>query len=357
MLLPRTLPSSFALPENASICILRLSAIGDVCHAVSMVGRIRQQRPDISIVWVVGKIEYSLLEGMDGVEFVVYDKKAGKQAREHVRETLAQRKFDALCVMQVALRANWLSRVINAEIRLGFDKAHSKEGHSLFINRRVAPLSQPHVLEGFHAFADALGIAKTDKLMWPIAVSEADQQKAKAMTQSAGAYVALCPAASKLERSWLPERYAAVADYCHKKGYSVVLCGGPGPLDKHLEEAILASSQAPIESIVGKTSLKQMFCVLKEASLVIAPDTGPAHMATAAGTPVVGLYAHSNPRRTGPYLSLASTLNAYDTHIKNQTGKSWEHLKWGTRAKGDALMQAISVESVKSVIDEVLGKN
>jgi heptosyltransferase I len=356
MILPRSLSPSYSLPKNASVCILRLSAIGDVCHAVSMVARIREHRPDISIVWVVGKIEYSLLAGMDGVEFVVYDKKAGKKAREHVKAAVAGRKFDALCVMQVALRANWLSRVINADIRLGFDKSHSKEGHSLFINRRIAKLVHPHVLEGFHAFADALGIAKSSTLTWPIAVSKDDEQFADSIKTNVGKFVAICPAASKLERSWDPERYAEIAKYIRGVGYSVVLCGGPGPLDKQLETQIQSYFDEPLPSLVGKTSLKQMFCVLGEADAVIAPDTGPAHMATAAGTPVIGLYAHSNPRRTGPYMSLDNTVNVYDSHIKAQTGKSWNELKWGTRAKGDTLMSDISVESVKAMVDKVLGK-
>jgi len=352
--MPKTLSPDYALPNNGSLCLLRLSAIGDVCHAVSMVTRIRQTRPDIKIVWVIGKVEYSLLKGMDGVEFVVFDKKGGTQAIKNVKAALKHYSFDALCVMQVALRANWLSRQIKANIRLGFDAAHSKEGHSLFINKRIAPLHHPHVLEGFHAFADALGVPQQAKLNWDLPLSADDRALSVSLKQAHGEFVAICPAASKLERSWLPERYSQVIEHCSAKGLTPVLCGGPGPIDKLLAAQIIQHYDGDLVSLVGKTSLKQMLAVLSDARFVISPDTGPAHMATMVNTPVVGLYAHSNPRRTGPYLSLDNVMNAYDAHILEQKGKPWDQLKWGTRAKGNDLMHSITVEQVVEKINALL---
>lgn len=333
---------------------MRLSAIGDVCHAVSMVTRIRRTRPDIKIVWVIGKIEHALVKGIDGVEFIVFDKKGGKPAIQQLKQQLGNRQFVALCMMQVALRANWVSRHIKADIRLGFDKTHSKEGHSLFINQRIAPQQHPHVLEGFHAFADALGIPKLDKLYWDVPIADKDRALAQQISAQLGPYMVICPAASKLERSWTVEGYADIANYCHELGYTPVLCGGPGPLDKNLAEQIQQASHQQFLSYVGQTSLIQMLAILDNASFVVSPDTGPAHMATMVDTPVIGLYAHSNPRRTGPYLSQALVVNAYDGHIKQQKGKDWSSLKWGTRAKGENLMTTIKVEQVRNQIDSVL---
>ena len=90
--------------------------------------------------------------------------------------------------------------------------------------------------------------------------------------------------------------------------------------------------------------------LLKHADLVIAPDTGPAHMATTVGTPVIGLYAHSNPLRTGPYNNLDDVVSVYNECIEEQKGKSWRKLPWGTRAKGSHLMERISIEQVKEKI-------
>jgi len=167
-------------------------------------------------------------------------------------------------------------------------------------------------------------------------------------------YVVISPAASKAERNWLPERYAEITEYLDKKGYKVIICGGPGDLDKQTANAILAHTNKVFMNLVGQTSLIRLLAVLKHAQCVIAPDTGPAHMASTQHTPVIGLYAHSNPRRTGPYFSLDTTASVYDQIVEKQFGKPWQALAWGKRAKGENLMQEITVEQVRVLIDEVL---
>ncbi|MFC4700691.1 glycosyltransferase family 9 protein [Glaciecola siphonariae] len=345
------------MSQPFKLCILRLSAIGDVCHAAAMVNAILQHQANTEITWVIGKIEYALLKGMQNVNFVVYDKKGGKQAKQAVVDALGEVTFDALFVMQVALRANLLSRIIKAKRRIGFDWARSKEGHYLFTNERIKPQEHAHVLEGFMGFAHAIGVPESQSALpcWNIPIDETDSAWAEHTLAEYGRFAVISPAASKAERNWLPQRYAKVAEYLHSKGMNVVLCGGPGPLDVALRDEITRSTDAIALDLVGKTTLKQMLAVLDKAALVIAPDTGPAHMATTQGTPVVGLYAHSNPRRTGPYLSQDFTASVYDECILQQTGKQWEQLPWGRRAKGDSLMANISLEQVIARIDAALG--
>jgi len=338
------------------LCILRLSAIGDVCHAVSMVTRIRQHRPDIKITWIIGKIEYQLLQGMLGVEFIVYDKKIGKKAKEEVKQALAGRTFDAMFVMQVALRANLLSTVVKAKRRIGFDWKRSKEGHWLFTNERIEAKKYAHVLEGFMGFADKLGIPQDPNLQWDMPLAKTDWEWAKTQTASLGKYAVISPAASKAERNWTIHGYVAVAQHLIEKGYKIVLCGGPGPIDSAISAQILQTPGVITLNLVGKTSLKQMLAVLADATLVIAPDTGPAHMATTMGTPVVGLYAHSNFRRTGPYLSQDHVASVYDIQIKGQKGKEWVYLPWGARAKGKDLMTHLLVLTVLKKVDQALSE-
>lgn len=344
------------LPQNARICILRLSAIGDVCHAAAMVQRIRCARPDISITWIIGKVEYQLVQGMDGVEFVTYDKKTGRKGMQAIRQQLKTQRFDVLCVMQIALRANLLSRAVRAKVRLGFDKHRSKEGHSLFINKRIAAQQHPHVLEGFMAFADAMGIEPVTKPAWNLPLSESDLQTGKRLKETYGHFAVICPAASKAERNWHAEGYGAAASHLAEQGIPVLLCGGPGPLDREIGDKILATTAVVAEDLIGKTTLKELAGVLAEAALVIAPDTGPAHMATAVGTPVIGLYAHSNPRRTGPYNNLNEVVSVYDICAEQQYGKPWQALPWGKRAKGESLMAMINTEQVIASIDSVIAR-
>ncbi|EKT4489866.1 glycosyltransferase family 9 protein [Shewanella algae] len=330
-----------------SLCLLRLSAIGDVCHAVAMVQAIQRQYPQLAITWVIGKIEYQLLKHLPGVEFVVFDKGQGWKSYLNLRRALKGRRFDVLLHMQVALRATIASLMIPAKVRIGFDRARAKEGQWLVTNEQVAPLATPHVLEGFMGFAKALGVTDLQP-KWNIPVPPADTEFARRLIPDGDKALIICAAASKAERNWLPERYAQVANHALGKGYRVLLCGGPAPMEYQLAEAILEHGDARIENQVGKTSLTQLLALLKQASIVLAPDTGPAHMAVTQGTPVIGLYAHSNPGRTGPYTCLDSVVSVYDEVIALQYPGE---VPWGTRAKGAHLMEMIPVASVLRQFD------
>lgn len=333
---------------------MRLSAIGDVCHAAAMVNRIQQHWPDAEITWVIGKIEYQLVKLIPNVRFIIFDKSQGKAAVESLKQAVKGEVFDALLMMQVALRANLASRVIKARQRIGFDWARSKELHWWFANQRIRPHQHAHVLDGFMDFADALGVPPVAAPSWNIPVTPEDESWGKERAAELGNYVVIAPAASKAERNWLPERYARLANDLHEKGKKVVLCGGPGKLDKQTSQAILSHKAKISADFTGQTSLHQLLMLLKHATLVIAPDTGPAHMATTVGTPVIGLYAHSNPRRTGPYNNIEQTVSVYESCVLAQKGKPWDALPWGVRAKGQHLMAQISYQAVAQQVNEIL---
>lgn len=339
--------------QPKDICILRLSAIGDVCHAVSAVQAIQNHYPAASITWVIGKVEAALLEGLSGVDFVIFDKKLGKAAYKQLKQSFEHRQFDVLLHMQVAFRANLAASCIPAKVKVGFDWHRAKEAHSLFINQRIEKQQQAHVLEGFMGFAQAIGVPATAP-KWQLPVSDSNRAVAKQHLQGLGKTLVIAPAASGPERNWLPRRYAEVANYAHSQGFAVVLSGGPTELEQRLSAEILQDVDFPVLNLVGKTSLKELLCVLEQASLVIAPDTGPAHMAVTVGTPVIGLYAHSNPARTGPYLYQDYVVEVYHQNLQRQYGKSAQQVSWGLRVKGAELMQQITTESVIAMFDRVV---
>ncbi len=339
-----------------SICILRLSAIGDVCNALAAVQAIQRQHPKAKLTWVIGRIEHQLLQGIPGIEFVVFDKSKGRAAFRELRHALAGRRFDVLLHMQVALRANWVAHQIRAHRKIGFDKERSKEFHSLFINERIKPQSRAHVLEGFYAFAEALQVP-TDAIenaQWDFHLSDAECALAREQIPDHSPTLVITPAASKTERNWLPERYAALCDYAFSKGFHVMLCGSPAEHERQLGQAIEKASTCQLINLIGHTSLRQLLAILGRADAVVAPDTGPAHMANAMGTPVLGLYAHSNPDRTGPYHSRNYVVSTYSDLLKAQYGKSVEALPWGTRVKGSELMATISQDCAKATLDRMI---
>ncbi len=333
-------------PKN--LCLLRLSAIGDVCHAVAMVQQIQRFYPKTEITWVIGKVEANLLKDLPNVSFVIFDKKAGLQGYKNLKAQLAHQHFDVLLHMQVALRASFASWCIQAKVKIGFDSKRAKEGQWLFTNKKIQPQNQPHVLDGFMGFAQAIGVP-IERPEWHMPIGDENELWASELLSlhSDKPIAIISPAASKAERNWHAEGYAKTADYLTQLGFQVMICGGPTTLEKLLAAEIISLSKSDIVNLVAKTNLKQLLAVLKLAHLVIAPDTGPAHMAVTVGTPVIGLYAHSNPYRTGPYLYQNYVVSCYQHTVQEQYKQKLEHLPWGIRAKGSDLMNGITFTQVQ----------
>ncbi|MGL5664807.1 MAG: glycosyltransferase family 9 protein, partial [Shewanella sp.] len=120
-----------------SLCILRLSAIGDVCNAIAAVQAIQKEWPLTHITWIVGKAESALLQAVDNIEVITLDKKQGWRGYLQLARALRGRKFDALLHMQTAFRASLASLLIKAPLRLGFDSTRTGDNQHWFINTPV----------------------------------------------------------------------------------------------------------------------------------------------------------------------------------------------------------------------------
>ena len=335
-----------------SICILRLSAIGDVTHVVPVVLSLQEQLPGVQITWVIGKVEAKLIGDMPGVEFIIFDKKSGLNGYRELWRTLKGCRFDALLHMQVAFRANLAAALIPADTKVGYDRARSKDLHSLFINRRIAAAPKQHVRDCLASFPEALGLEAAPP-RWEIPLANEDRHWARQQIRPGRLNLVISPYASHPLRNWLPERYAALADHAiEHHGAHVILVGSPSPAENAFVAEIEKHMVARATNLVGKDTLKQLAALLGEADLVVAPDTGPAHMANAMGTDVLGLFAGSNPYRSGPYNSLQWCVNRYPEALKQFAGKDVETARWGAKAEFPGAMALIRVEEVTKKLDQ-----
>lgn len=327
-----------------SICLLRLSALGDVTHVLPLIRTLREAWPGVALTWVIGKGEQKLLEGLPGVEFLVYDKKTGLAGMRALRRELQGRRFDALLQMQVAARANLLSAFLPATRRIGYDRSRSKDLHGLFINERIPDRPGIHVLEAIGSFCEPLGLKQTE-VIWDMPVPEAAREWAREQWPDDGVpTLAISPCSSHALRNWRPERYAAVADHAAARGWRIVLLGGRSQLERDTSDATLATMQSPALDLVGKDTLKQLPALLERADLLMTPDSGPMHIANAMGTKVLGLHAASNPRRSGPYSDIRFCVDRYDDAARKYLGKPASELKWGSKIEHEAVMDLVTVE-------------
>ena len=340
------------------LCILRLSALGDISHTLPVVRTIQTHWPETRLTWIIGKTEHRLIGDIEGIEFIVFDKRQGWRAFQSLHRQLRGRRFDALLHMQVSLRASLLSLLVKSPIKLGFDRARAKDLQWLFTNHKIAARQNEHVLDSLFGFSEALGI-KERHLRWDIPIPPAAEAYAAEHLPNQS-FIAISPCSSMSYRNWHSQGYAELAIHAIRHhGLKVVLCGGNSPLERQFGAEILARLDSAklagaVTNLISRTDLKQLLAVLRRATLLISPDSGPAHLATAVGTPVIGLYASTNPARARPYLSEALLVNRYADAVQQFLGKGVDELPWGGRVRATGAMALIKPSDAIAVLDRVL---
>ncbi len=332
------------LPPS-SLCLLRTSAIGDVTHVVPLVRTLQTAWPATKLTWIVGKLENRVVGDLSGVEFVVFDKSRGWRAFSDVKRALAGRRFDALLHLQVALRSNLLSTLVRAPLRVGYDRARSRDLHGLFINRRIPARTGQHVLDAMASFLEPLGLTQ-DTVRWDIPIPDSAREFAETHLPGDARTLIVSACSSHRLRNWLPDRYAAVMDHVAAQGWRVALCGGPSRYEREFGDAIVEKCKNKPLDLIGKDTLKQFLALCQRARIVLTPDSGPMHMANAVGTAVLGLHAASNPNRSGPYSDRRWCVDRYDAAARKFLGKPADQLLWGAKIEREGVMELIAVDDV-----------
>lgn len=329
-----------------SVCLLRLSALGDACNCVPLIRGLQRAWPELPITWIIGRVEHRLLEDLPGVEFIVFDKQAGLAGLRGLRRRLAGRRFDVLLHAQVSARANLLATLVRARRRIGFDRRRSREGHGLVVRERIAQVPFQHQALAFLEFGRHLGVA-TEGIDRRLPVPEDARAFARKHQPEAGRAVLISPASSHAGRNWHAAGYAEVADWViEQTARPVILVGGPSPIEIELGEKIEGAMRHAAVNLIGRDTLKQALAMLERAACLVSPDAGPAHFAAAMSTPVVGLYAATWSKRSGPLGSLEHCVDRFPEATRRYLGKPPEHVRWGRRLEHPGVMDLITPEMV-----------
>lgn len=350
------MPASVTQVPPREVCILRLSALGDVCHVLAVVRTLQQAWPDTRFTWVIGKTEAKLLGSIAEVEFIVFNKQGSFDAYRTLGRDLHDRRFDVLLHMQISLRASLASAVIPARTKLGFDHARARELQWLFTTERIRPAERQHVLDGFFGFAERLGVYEK-LLRWDIPLPPDALEYAQRAIPDGELSMVISPCSSHRLRNWRAEYYAQAADYAAATfGMRIVLCGGRSDLERRMGQEIAARMKRPCDNLIGKDTLPQLLATLQRATVVLTPDSGPAHMATTVGTPVIGLYAATNPARTGPYLSRQWCVDKYDAAARKFLHRPASEIAWTTKIERPGVMDLITPEDVMKKLHAVIAQ-
>lgn len=351
-------------PPYRNVCVLRLSAIGDVCHVLAVVRALQDAWPGASFTWIIGKTEARLMGHVDDVEFVTFDKRAGFGGFLELRRRLRRGHrnghgngnghFDLLLHMQLSLRASLASLLCRADLRLGYERARSRELQHWFVDRGIPASPHTHVLDVLFGFAEALGVERGEP-RWDIPIPPEAQRYASELIEDGQRTLVISPCSSHQLRNWRAEHYATVADHAVSiHGLRVLLCGGPTAIERETGSRIAAAMREPVVDTIGKDSLIELLAVLQRATLLLSPDSGPVHMATAVATPVIGLYAATSSERSGPYFSRRWCVDRYAEAAQRFLGKPAAALPWGTRIERPGVMDLIRPGDVIERLDRFM---
>lgn len=336
-----------------NILVVKLSAIGDVIHALPVSYAIKETFPDAHLTWVVEPPAYDILKDNPYIdEILIFEKRKFKSIGGFLsnfgpfKEKLCQRKYDASLDLQGLFKSASIAFVSGAANRLG--TCNMREMSDKISTPVVGPHSEGHIVERYLDVARALG-CKVKKVVFPMVVSHKDQDLAqKIMTQCGyrgnNPYVVFAVGANWPNKRWPAKYFAELSDYLYERKIIPVIIGG-GAVDEATAVEISGYVEIPPVNLVGRTSLKQLAYVIQNAQAVIGGDTGPVHLSAGLGTKTIMIMGPTDANRNGPYGQLENAIEA-DHPCKY----CWKR----ACPKGEDCLARISVQQVIEKLDKIL---
>lgn len=339
-----------------SICILRLSALGDCINTFGLIHALLAEKPDLKILWVIDHRFAPLFRnhlGEDLVPMLAVDFKQGIfNVRHQIKKALGHEEFDYVFALQTSIKASLCLGPIKAKHKLGYDSERAREGQFLFVDNKVPSPANPHVLAGFMAFSEFVGFDDL-RPSWDFELDESELLPYKNEFKEDKIF-AISPASAKESKNWTVEGYAAVAEHALDEGFKVVLLGSNKPSELELCQKIAAKIDNRCLNLCGKTNLRQLAAVISLSALVLSPDSAAMHLASALSIPVIGLFAIHNPKRVGAWNYPDLWVSVYNDCASREC--RGQNISWRYRVRDPNAMKLIDSEEVIDTFDKACEK-
>jgi lipopolysaccharide heptosyltransferase I len=334
--------------------IVRLGALGDVVHAIPVAAALRRAFPAARIDWLVSAKHREILDLVPVIDrrVVINDRSdaiGGSSLLAAIRE-LRGGRYDVAIDLQGLIKSALLARSSGAPRVIGFASSYARERAArLFYSDAHDPgrgglydrRETRHVVEINLGILAKVGIAEP-AVEFPIENASSDVAR-RIADQTGGRYALLNPGAAWPNKRWPPDRLAALAVHLRERHrLASVVLWGPG--EEALASAVVAAaSGAAVMS--PQTRIADVVALARRAAVMVSGDTGPTHIATALGTPLVGIYGPTRPSRNGP-------MSALDITVSRDTICQCHHLR---RCRLDRMcLLDIEVAEVVDAVDRRL---
>ncbi len=291
------------MEDYRRILLIKPSSLGDIVHAMPTCAAIRRAYPKARLTWLVKRQWAGLVERIEGVDRVwpVESTFAGWLSQISL---LRAERFDLVVDLQGLFRSAAIGWLSGSPLFVGF--TNGREGSPWFYSRRVpVPQLDMHAVDRYLLVAKAVGAVESGAPEFRFRIPHTDYDEIDRLLTRSGvtpgtSWVAMNVSARWPTKRWPAASFAEVADRLQQEGCgAVVLIGGP---DERADvTAVSGMMKTPAINLAGATSVRLLPALLSRASLLITNDSGPMHIAAAAGTPVVALFGPTSEVRTGPY--------------------------------------------------------
>ena len=298
-----------------TLLVVRLGALGDIVHTIPAVAALRTAFPAARLDWLVDARHRDIVDLVQGLDRVVVLERPTIAGWADVVRRLRQVRYDAALDFKGLMKSAVLARASGARRVIGFSIWHLREkGARPFYSQTDAsrtdrpPSDSTHVIHKNLGLLTTLGIA-TDTIAFPLAHTHSDALAQVRSSLDGRPFALVNPGAAWPNKRWPAERFGEIAAVLRDvRGLSTVVVWGPG--EEALARAVVEASRGAA-SMAPPTGIADLVELSRAAALMVAGDTGPLHIAVAAGTPAVGLFGPTDPGRNGPWHPGDATVSRY----------------------------------------------
>ena len=300
------------------LLIVRLGSLGDLVHTLPAVAALQRARPELAIDWLVDRVHREFLSLVPIVESVVVLERPNIAGWLQARRAMRARHYEAAVDFQGLVKSAALARLSGARRVIGFDRTALREPAAAWLyTERVAVGEGRHVIEKNLALAAALGASTTERA-FPVA-DVASPALDALRAQGVSEFVLLNCGAAWPNKRWPADRFGQIAMWLRERhGLRSVTLWGPGESDLAAEVVRVSGGAALAAPVTG---LRDLVALSRTARLMVSGDTGPTHIAAAAGTPIVAIFGPTDPARNGPWDPrdvVVSRYEACDCHYQRR---------------------------------------
>jgi heptosyltransferase-1 len=331
--------------KNDRLLIVRMSALGDIVHALPVLAALRRAYPSIEIDWLADRKYAGVLELVDGLSRVII----GRPGLVRAIGELRNRRYDVAVDLQGLLKSAAMTRLSGAARVVGFESSALREGAAAWFYRETARVPDAaHIIRKNLSVLPALGVPGPHEVTFPFRIpasAAADRVASDAAGRGDGRFALINPGAAWPNKRWSPDRFGTLARLLRDRHRlpSYVLWGSGEDV---LADQVVAASDGAAQR-APQTSLGDLLALASRAALMVSGDTGPIHLAAAVGTPVVGLYGPTWPERNGPW-------DPNDEIVSRATTCECHHKRQCRRGSARMCINEIAVDEVAAAVDRRL---